>query len=457
MSSKRIPPCGQVEVIHGLPGAGKSYLAVRRIVDAALSERRPVYTNLPVRWRVMRAFLKVRGGESYANLIRPLTEDHLRRFITRQTERQQFREELLLECRAAGRPWRESEADRRWLDRAGPDVTEGPEANWIPALAYVVIDEVHHWFPQQSQAANGKFLQGYLTMIRHHLHQVVVISQNPMQVDLAFRRLCLYYMEVKQMGDEKLFFFIRWKHVGIKAIGFEKVHKDVIDDPRLRASMPPIDSGIVSPRARANRVYFRLYDSFTHIGGKRRLLRTLKEQRVKAGLTEDGKPIEEVEEDQEMIVKVYRWRPALLALAIGLGCGVILASVSGSGPDGDAEPVAVEDAEPEVLPPAGRLGGFVNGGVVVGSSIVKLEGVHDGYLLLYADKLRGRSLWYRDGRVFRWDAGTDAVDLGDAGGVVEALRAAHERGEIRGQPGASVGAVGPRSGESVDGGGGAGL
>lgn len=449
----RIPACGEVEVIYGLPGAGKSYLAVRKIVDVALSERRPVYTNLPIKWPVMRAYLRLRGGRAYANLIRPLSEDHLRAFIKRQTERMVFRDELRLRLRSEGKPWRESVADALWLEEAGPDVVEGEGANWIPALSYIVIDEVHHWFPQQEQAANGKFLQGYLTMLRHHLHQVVVISQNPMQVDLAFRRLCLYYTEVKQMGDEKFLFFIRWKHVGVKAIGFEKLHKDAAEDVRVRATIPPVESGIISPRGRANRVFFRLYDSFTHIGGRARLLRTLKEQRLASGLTEDGRPVE-VEEVEEMASKVYVWRPALLAAVVAFGAGVVLGTVRK-----EPEPEVVELVE-EVEPvpvPSGRLSGFIEGGVVVDSSIVKLEGVHNGYTLLFADKVRGRSLWSRDGRVFRWDAGGEAVDIGDAREVVEALRAAVERGEVGGQSGAAVGGVGPGARNSLDGGAGAGL
>lgn len=199
-----IPRCGDVEIYHGLMGAGKSYMAVREVVRIITEERRPVFTNLPIRWPVMRQFLRNRGGKPLANMIFPMTEKHFRAFVRRQGERLTYRDEMRAECQQEGRQFRESAFKRRWLEHAGPDIMRGPDAQWVAPLSVLVIDEVHHWFPSTQQQQNKEFLQGYLTMLRHHLQRLVVISQNPMQADISFRRLASTYMEIKQQGEERI-------------------------------------------------------------------------------------------------------------------------------------------------------------------------------------------------------------------------------------------------------------
>ena len=56
-----------VEIIHGLMGSGKSFFAVRRALSMVEEARRPLYTNLPMKWAVVRKYLRLRGGSDLAN------------------------------------------------------------------------------------------------------------------------------------------------------------------------------------------------------------------------------------------------------------------------------------------------------------------------------------------------------------------------------------------------------
>ena len=70
-----------IELVTGIPGSGKSFHMVERLVDWVLKEQRPVYTNLPLCWRVLRKYLKIKGGEHCAGLIHELTEERFNTFI----------------------------------------------------------------------------------------------------------------------------------------------------------------------------------------------------------------------------------------------------------------------------------------------------------------------------------------------------------------------------------------
>ena len=54
-------PFGIISVV-GKPGAGKSYYLTKKAIEAVTIHRRPVYTNLPIRWRVMWHWVAKRYG-----------------------------------------------------------------------------------------------------------------------------------------------------------------------------------------------------------------------------------------------------------------------------------------------------------------------------------------------------------------------------------------------------------
>lgn len=433
----RLPRVGDVEIYTGLMGAGKSYCAVREMVRILVEERRPVYTNLPIRWRVMRQYLRNRGGEELAALCFPLTEEHFRRFVDRQHKRMQLRERVKLECQAVGQAFRERAFAATWREQAGEDVVRGVEANWIDPLAVIIIDEVHHWFPQQTQAVNKEFLQRYLTMLRHHLHRLVVISQNPMQVDISFRRLASYYVDIRAQAEEKLAWGLRSKHLGVRGIRLERFTADVYDDERARKTVGPLSSSLVFERLPHNRWVFRLYDSFTHVGGVRAMQRRLREVRREAGLSEDGG------NDMAVVHKhVWRWRPALAVGCAAFVAGTVLGGRERERVDGlAAEAEAAAVVAEHVDPPGGVLAGIVGQSVVVDGRIIKKGGRHDGYELAAVGP--GRTVWVSDARVWLWEPGREPRDLGKPADVVEAFRSGGLGGEERGGaaiPSAGVGA-----------------
>lgn len=301
-----------VEVIHGLMGAGKSYFAVRRCVRVILETRRPLYTNLPLRFPVVRQYLRTKGGQECANLIRRLDERHWRAFLARQHEYAKFREALKKKtpgdleperlaryAAAIGRAPEQAARAHAFTERNlsawyqsenGPHVIDGPDANWIPPTAVVVIDEVQHWHPmiRQSNDKDREHLQAYLTMIRHHLQWIWVITQDASRIAIEFRLLARYFWRVWDRGEDRLAWGVRFKHFGVHAMGYECATKDQLEnkDPE---NARPIARFTIIPSFPWNRTIFRLYSSHTNIGSARAMLRELARARHMAGLDDDGR------------------------------------------------------------------------------------------------------------------------------------------------------------------------
>lgn len=300
-----------VEVIHGLMGAGKSFFAVRRCVREVLTTRRPLYTNLPLKFPVVRRYMGLQGGRAVTNLIRRLDEEHWRRFLRRQHDYAKFREALKKKCPADLAPDRLADLasavgedpakiarqskifDRQvsaWYQHLhGPNIIDGPDANWIPPTAIICIDEVQHWHPmtKQKDDHNREDLLAYLTMIRHHGQWLWVITQDASRIAIEFRLLARYFWRVWDRGEDRLAWGLRFKHFRIRAMGYECATKEQLEnkDPE---NARPIDRFTVIPSFPWNRVLFRLYSSHTNIGSARAMLRDLRRAREFAGLDAEG-------------------------------------------------------------------------------------------------------------------------------------------------------------------------
>lgn len=283
MAKFKAPETG-IELLVGEPGAGKSLFAVQRMIQVMREQRRPVYTNLPLRWRVFRAYLRTMGGEKLADLLRPLSEDHFRRFIERFEGFRAFKDEL----KARDRGIRVREVRERWLRERGPDTFEGDGANWIPPGAVVVIDEVQHWFTNPAlKIGNAKpepqALMSYLTMHRHLMHWVWFATQRERQISTTIKALAHRIWQIRRRDNDKLVWGIQFKHLGVKALGYRAFRPE--DDPEKDE---PHQVFTAFPWLPWNQVYFRLYDSFTHAGSKRQLREGLRQARMHAGLNEKG-------------------------------------------------------------------------------------------------------------------------------------------------------------------------
>lgn len=374
-----------VELIHGLMGSGKSFFAVRRALETVEQTRRPVYTNLPMKWKVVRAYLRNRGGSELANLFRRLDEQHWRRFLTRQHQWAKFRERLakrspadldatefsqlhsaLLTANGPTDPDRlrsqakfyPSQIAEWFVSNHGPHIVDGPDANWIPPGSIICIDEAQHWHPMSKQAEdpNRPDLLAYITMCRHHVHWLWIITQDPANIAIEFRRHFHYAWRVWNRGEDRLAWGIRWKHLGLRAMGYVRATPDQLESMERRPGSDnarPTESFTILPWLPRNGVFFRLYSSHTNVGSARHLARELERSRRLAGLTADGSVIRTFKQDDTMPTVPLTRRligatrtSALLTLAAGIafGAGRI---VGGSTIEPEQQPPDTVATEPE--------------------------------------------------------------------------------------------------------------
>jgi len=336
-----------VELIHGIMGSGKSFFCVRRALHTVEEQRRPLYTNLPMKWPLVRAYLRNRGGEQLANLFRRLDETHWRAFLKRQHEWATFRERLSKKTPANLDPQQLDQLAQAcgdsperlvkqhkffprqltcwFLKLHGEHVTDGPDANWIPPGAIICIDECQHWHPMTKQAndPNRPDLLAYITMCRHHVHWLWIITQDPANIAIEFRRHRHYEWRVWNRAEDRLAWGIRWKHLGLRAMGYERATPDQLDAMQSRPGSDnarPTETFTILPWLKRNGVFFRLYSSHTHIGSKRQLAREMRQFRRAAGLTEQGEVTRTIKtEDKEPTVRIIRrtLRAAAILIAVG--------------------------------------------------------------------------------------------------------------------------------------------
>jgi hypothetical protein len=396
----RIPDFG-VEVTEGLPGSGKSFFELSRTLDWILQEQRPVFTNLPIRFRVLRHWLKHRYGEAYARLIFPLTEQHFRRFLKRSKLRAKERDAARLEATKLGKALSNEAFDRAFAAAHGPDVYAGPDANWIYPTACIIIDEGHHWFPMSDQKNETPELLGYLTMLRHHLHKLVIVTQDRMQVSITFRRLCQSFWAVRNRGEDKVAWGIKCRHLGIT--GFAYVRRTPDQEAGFKGDdvmSAYAEQRIVWPWLPSERWKFRLYDSFTHIGSKRRMEAVTRRLRESLQLP----PI------QSAASRAARSAPEMIRTFSMLGILVVLtifAAAIGGLVGYKARPV---ESAASVAPLTGKkLTGVSDGSITVSGKRVPVGGVVDGVRVVTASRAGRRALLLRgDDELWVWRVGSDA-------------------------------------------------
>lgn len=434
-----IPETG-IYIVEGIPGSGKSFWLVREVARIVCEERRPVYTNLPLVWPVFRAYLVRRGRDARcANLVQELREDHFRRFCARQAERARFLAEQVKLRKAGVRGLRGDELEAAWFAQAGPDVCvqaldrsgepSGPEANWIPGGAVVVIDEVQEWFPQQRQKDDDLLLQGYTTKHRHHQHLVMVASQDRMQVAIAFRRNCSKFVIVRNKGEDKLAWGVRFRHLGLRAIGASAYTGDQVN-ARSLDDVSPIFNTVFVTTLPWHQVIFKLYRSFTHRGSVSKIRRELERSRADAGLLDRVGRVEDEEGSKvrKVTYQVGRWvlrtlgRWTLRAAVLGVVGYVAFAVGSGRAVGKGEEEVVADVKEPGTW---GQLSGLGDGWVRVGSRRFRVrESLDNGAVLLGVSRsdrvcVLGLGEW-----VYVWRVGEPAPRrLGAADEVARAIYA----------------------------------
>lgn len=317
----------------GLPGSGKSFGAVDLIINTILEQRRPVYTNLPLKFRVISTYLAIRGMDRrLASYILPLTQDHFFRFLTRNEERQEFVERMKQDGVA------EAHAGRMYDVTAGSGIIRGSEADWLPAGAVVVIDEAHLWFDQKRQRDEVSGLLRYVTMHRHHMHWVHVLSQDKMQVSLTWRRNCEL---VVHCTDKRKLPFMFGLALPIAAFAYEYWPKEYADSQNT-GGMRPVKTEVRIP-AISGGLIWRFYSSFVHMGSQRRLMREL--DKTRQLIEGDGYVAPKAKgNDMAKVSGKVKWLAiGGVLLVVGLVYSVVRSAVRVSSGSFVSAPAAVED------------------------------------------------------------------------------------------------------------------
>ncbi len=430
-------------MVEGLPGSGKTFWTVRHVINVILEHRRPVFTNAPIRFRVLRAWLRKVGGEVLARLIMPLTREHFTRFCARQGERHRSREAAKAAARVAGVRFNEAAWKRAFEAEHGPDVVEGPEANWLPAHSLLVVDEAHHWFPASGKVDKSESPEvlHYLTMHRHHGHSLVVVTQDRMQVSVTFRRLCSELVVVKNIATEEIGWGFRLGMLGLS--GFSYAWHACTADVGHGQEGKPWRHGYLFGWLPTQRWLFRLYDSFTHLGGWKKVKADQEAMRRRLGVeSERGRTLEEVMMEGDVKVKhvwlmvlgisvvsaAVGWfaaRPLLnkefLGASAGAGTVQPAAASGGSGKPAAAEPAAV----PKLWTREIRIGGITASrsgrALLVDGRVVPERGYIDGVEVAMVGE-RSAILRRGDG-VWVWSFGQgDPVYRGSERDIIDGLR-----------------------------------
>jgi len=263
-----------VELVTGIPGSGKSFFMVERLLSWILVEKRPVYTNLPLIERTLKKYLEIKGGKECAGLIYNLTEERFNKFIEAFGLRQKVIENSILEGTSR------SEAIRKWEDD-----NEGYLDWWIPAGSVIAIDEAHHWYPNPALKSvikrEPEFLMTFLTMHRHGQYLLVIATQAERQLSNTIKSLCSTRYVVKRWDREPLIAGISLEFIGFPILRYEKYQGE--DDPERTK---PLQIFTRFPKLFMYQYIFRLYESFTHSGGRNEANIEVLKKREEAGIKE---------------------------------------------------------------------------------------------------------------------------------------------------------------------------
>ncbi|MEM8494090.1 MAG: zonular occludens toxin domain-containing protein [Planctomycetota bacterium] len=412
-----------IEIWDGQPGSGKSYGAVDFLVKVILLQRRPVFTNLPLRYRVIRKYLTVKGKDAIlARYIRVVSREHFYRFV----QRNQLLTEYAEIMKAEG--WSHAKIEASFCEQEGEHVYRGTEANWFYPGSVFIFDEFHRWADQRVQKNEDPAFLNYATMHRHHLHWIILLTQDKMQVSIPWRRNCSKFIHC---ADKRRLPFMFGLKLPIPAFAYEEYPAEMLDRGDF-ATAKPINVEVKIPWMNGSTLW-RLYDSFTHMGGYRRLSNKL--DAVRSAIEDQPRTATETDD-----VPKKRSKLALLwpLLALGLGVALAVQLLGGCEPASEDLPEAPPTASPPptvqevapyrptpALPPPERFEPTVSIAsrdfVVADGRTVHRGGQHQGWTLVGIEVSDGSTLWEKDGEHRPVDFGRVSGDgAGDDG--ADALR-----------------------------------
>lgn len=368
-----------VELVTGIPGAGKSFFLVERLLGWVLREQRPVFTNLPLRWRVIRRYLEIKGGAQAVALIHELTEDRLNLFLEGFGRRQGFISRAL-----EGGTSRAAAVSQ--FEASEPDLSSW----WIPAGSVICADEVHHWYPNPAlpnvRKREPEELMSFLTMHRHGQYLCVFATQAERQISTTVKSLCSTRFRVQRWDRQPIAGTFSLEFIGLPILRYEKFQGE--DDPDA-IGVKPLETFTRFPSLPWYQIFFRLYESFTHSGGRHEAEHALFAARKEAGLIKEKKVLMP---RQKVALGVINW---LLRWSKTIGLALICFYAGHRFGTIESEDVLVS------APPEFTIVGTAPGAVMLSTGDrVQVGGMAGGYQLTAVLSQLGTSVW-RQGDVFR--------------------------------------------------------
>lgn len=170
-----------IKFIVGKPGGGKSYLALRWVVEELVHGSRPVVTNLPLVPERLNEFIQEKHPSKTVDLVRRL---------------------VIIP---------DAEVPKFYLNRVTARMHEQPENRLCPvdfstkndAGIFYVLDEVHIFFNARRWMDTGFAVLFYNSQHRKFGDDVICITQHVEKVDKTFRMDAQDFTFVRNLGKEK--------------------------------------------------------------------------------------------------------------------------------------------------------------------------------------------------------------------------------------------------------------
>ena len=429
--------------VIGRPGSGKSYWCAKQILTHAALDRRPVYTNIPIRLKRMRAYIVMktdgdkRVRRTLSKLIRPtLTKQHFARFCERLSWISDRIEELKDDWEGYGDLdedvsdeleeafWKQAliESD----DEFGEPVYAGHRANWFPPGSVLFLDEVHKWFAAKNYRDEPKYVLDMTSMHRHLQLMVYVVTQRWMNASLSFRSMstelvrCMNYARVPLLGPLRLH---SW---GLNLFRVGRCLPEDYDERNDELKIGKKDISFDFEFPTFNRgVYFRLYKSHVHGGSLADQAKELRDVRAKLV----GSNLIDQLEDKKNVTKKTDKRVAWLKYAMIFGVGMFVAmlfmkpekeivQVPVQAPSPKRHPMkmntpkALQNAPPKVAPVYERykITGVVKSGAYIGTDFIRIGQRVNEFRLAKVDVQNGKTYWEnKSGDSLLWPVGGTGV------------------------------------------------
>ena len=450
-------PAGAKPLKHGIvpvigpPGMGKSYLSIYLIADHVLREQRPVFTNVPVVLKSLRAWLymNAKGTKQYrravARLVRPMTQQHFTRFAERMEWVNTRAGEIMDGLKTGGTLQADaefSEHEARTQANAEAEAKDpakysGAGANMVPPGSVLILDELHHWYPSRDYRNEPSSIMHLTSMHRHYMLRMYVMSQRLMNISLTFRAMasdyvfCLNLSKLPILGALRLERWISWF-----LYSWYDGTSVSVDKGQVEPGAKPYRRDYKLPELN-NRQVFRVYRSYSHAGSIEELHEQLHQARV-AMIGEEAETLRKKKGDTmtlgtrqnprgiRLFLNRVLWIIVLGTIFWWMGRCSMRDVQAQQDAEAQAELVEEQVGEEEEEPDqaainstaerleteqrerflSSTLTAVLPGRVNIGRQQIQLGAQHEGFTLLAIDFSNGESIWIdNSGGVYRWTVG----------------------------------------------------